>query len=275
MQATIAGARRLRWAGRSTVHLFHGAPERRTETAYHGPLPSSDGGRRPLTARARKGGSGGSRRGGPLAIVVRYPGRACLLGEHTDWAGGASLAVPLPQGVEVTVEEPAGPGLLVRSALDGRLLAGRFPTDGAVDVDGGPLRFVGAAAFALTEMGVDIPPAELWVTADLPAGRGFSSSAAFNLAILDALARHAGHPLPAATLAGFGLLGGARSAGRALRAPRSAGLRGRHPGLLAVDPGPRPPAPGAPGCGLAPGGGGLVAAPRHQGHPERPAGPLL
>lgn len=124
-----------------------------------------------------------------------------MLGEHTDWAGGASLAVPLPQGIEVTVEEPAGPGLLVRSALDGRLLAGRFPTDGAVDVDGGPLRFVGAAAFALTEMGVDIPPAELWVTADLPAGRGFSSSAAFNLAILDALARHAGHPLPAATLA--------------------------------------------------------------------------
>ena len=135
-----------------------------------------------------------------MAIAVRYPGRVCLLGEHCDWAGGASLAAPMPLGVGVVVE-PATTGLRARSGLDGRLLDARWPLDGRVDREAGPLRFIGAAAAALHQQGVSIPPAELWITADLPAGRGFSSSAATCLATLDALARHAGVELDAARLA--------------------------------------------------------------------------
>ncbi len=135
-----------------------------------------------------------------MSIVVRYPGRACLLGEHCDWAGGASLAVPLHLGIEVTVE-PARADLHVRSRLGDRLLEGRWPVEGLVDREGGPLRFVPAAARLLRDRGIRVPPAWLWVDADLPAGRGFSSSAAFSLALLDGLARHAGQVLPTETLA--------------------------------------------------------------------------
>ncbi|MEC7949419.1 MAG: hypothetical protein VX265_17760 [Myxococcota bacterium] len=135
-----------------------------------------------------------------LSITVRYPGRACLLGEHCDWAGGASLTVPLAEGVRV-VAEPAARDLRVRSAMEGRLLEGRWPTEGTVDRAGGTLRFVPAAAAALRARGIRPPPALLWVDADLPPGRGFSSSAALCLALLDALARHAGVVLEPAELA--------------------------------------------------------------------------
>jgi galactokinase len=135
-----------------------------------------------------------------VSIAVRYPGRACLLGEHCDWAGGASLAVPLAEGVRV-VAEPAARDLRVRSALEGRLLEGRWPVEGAVERDGGTLRFVPAAAAALHANGIHPPPSLLWVDSDLLPGRGFSSSAAFCLAVLDALARHAGVALEPTRLA--------------------------------------------------------------------------
>jgi galactokinase len=135
-----------------------------------------------------------------MTLAVRYPGRACLLGEHCDWAGGASLAIPLPLGVRIVVE-PAEAGLRARSALEGRLLEDRWPVEGAIDRRGGPLRFVPAAAAALRSRGVTIPPAVLWIDADLPPGRGFSSSAAVTLAALDALARHGGAALEPGPLA--------------------------------------------------------------------------
>lgn len=61
-----------------------------------------------------------------------------------------------------------------------------------MDPNGGPLRFVPAAAAALRARQMAIPAVQLTVEADLPAGRGLSSSAAFCVAVLDALTRHAG-----------------------------------------------------------------------------------
>ena len=78
------------------------------------------------------------------SIVVRYPGRACLLGEHCDWAGGASLTIALPMGIEVKAE-PETKGIHIHTDLDGELLEGSWSTHGEVNPAGGPLRFVPAA----------------------------------------------------------------------------------------------------------------------------------
>ena len=135
-----------------------------------------------------------------MSVVVRYPGRVCLLGEHCDWAGGSSLAIPIPLGIRVEVE-PGLSQIRAQSELHGELLEGRWPLEGGVDRTGGPLRFVGAAARMLTDQGLALSPCLLRVESTLPAGRGFSSSAAFCLAILDGLARHAGTQMEAAELA--------------------------------------------------------------------------
>ncbi len=136
------------------------------------------------------------------AVSARYPGRACLLGEHCDWAGGASLAVPLPIGVRVDAAAGAvGSGVTLSTALDGESVTGRWNAAGSVDPDGGPLRFVPAALHALASRGVRVPATELRVSSDLPPGRGFSSSAAFTLAVVDALSRRAGQELDRPTLA--------------------------------------------------------------------------
>ena len=121
---------------------------------------------------------------------VRYSGRICLIGEHCDWYGGASLAAPLPMGI-TAVAVPQDAGLSVTTTLDGVRYEARFARH-TVDPDGGPLRFIPAAAAVLGVHGVVVPPVHLTLSADLPTGRGFSSSAALCLAVLDALARAAG-----------------------------------------------------------------------------------
>lgn len=135
-----------------------------------------------------------------MAVTVRYPGRLCLLGEHCDWAAGASLVLPMPMGIRATCEE-GEPGLEVEAALEDEWLRARFPSAGEVNPDGGPLRFVAAALACLVEHGLAPTGARLHLDSDLPAGRGFSSSAAVVLASLDALARLAGHALQPEALA--------------------------------------------------------------------------
>ena len=139
---------------------------------------------------------------GPSAapLSTSAPGRVALLGEHCDWAGGSSLAAPLPMGVTVSAERIAD-GLEVQTRLEGADLAGRWAEQGAVEPGGGTLRFVPAAAFALASRGIGPSAVRLSVSSDLPAGRGFSSSAAVSVALLDALAQTAGRTLGALELA--------------------------------------------------------------------------
>lgn len=133
-----------------------------------------------------------------------FPGRICLLGEHCDWAGGASLAVPLPLTVHVTARGRSS-GVTIDSVLDGTECRGSWPCEGLVDRDAGPLRFVGAALDVLYSTGLRVPPTALVSRSDLPTGRGFSSSAAFTLAILDVLTRRAGEAMSAERLAALAL----------------------------------------------------------------------
>ena len=118
------------------------------------------------------------------SVRVRYPGRICLLGGHCDWAGGSSLTVPTPMGIEVRAER-ARDGLLVRSVMNGETFEQRFPIE-MRPLAKGPLRFIPAILNELLRSGVPVVPAELWVRSDLPAGRGLSSSASFTLGVIDA-----------------------------------------------------------------------------------------
>ena len=102
--------------------------------------------------------------------------------------------------VRVAVEE-AEDDVFTRTALHGELYEASFDLGVGAEAVTGPLRFVPAAMMALREHGIALRPAGLWCHSSLPAGRGFSSSAAFCLSVLDGLARHAGVRLTATELA--------------------------------------------------------------------------
>ena len=96
------------------------------------------------------------------------PGRANLIGEHTDYNGGLSLAFALQQGVTVTAE-PRSEG-----------------------ITGGPAVFVRGMAAELRAAGFELQPVELTVESTLPEGAGLSSSAALETALCLALIGAAG-----------------------------------------------------------------------------------
>jgi galactokinase len=126
-----------------------------------------------------------------VTSIHRAPGRICLVGEHCDWAGGAALVVPLDRFVSVRASR--APAFSARSIFEGRAVA-------TGDI-ASPLRYVDAVADELhSRLGAPVAAA-LEITSDLPAGRGFSSSAALCVASARALAAAAGVEWDADTLA--------------------------------------------------------------------------
>ncbi len=120
-------------------------------------------------------------------VAVRVPGRVCLLGEHNDWAGGAAVVVPMDRGI--TVHGEPAESLSATALFEGQSLAW------AAGEEPGPLRFVPAVAAEMAER-FGIPTnARLHVGGDLPAGRGFSSSAALSVALVRVFAGLAGRAL--------------------------------------------------------------------------------
>jgi mevalonate kinase len=107
----------------------------------------------------------------------RAGGKIILLGEHVVVYGRPAVAVGLPIGLRAEVITGLGP-----------LLEG---DPGARD-DARPRELVRAAA---TLVGLDPTDVVVRVQSELPPGRGFGSSAALAVAVLRALAAHAGRTL--------------------------------------------------------------------------------
>jgi galactokinase len=135
----------------------------------------------------------------PPGSVVRAPGRANLIGEHTDHTDGLVLPVAIDRRVRLTVEAAGGDRIGLTSAQ----------ASGVVDVaaDGGEApaegwgRYVAAVATELAALGR--PPVGLvgHLDSDLPQGCGLSSSAALEVVVGTALCLAAGFDLEPLALA--------------------------------------------------------------------------
>lgn len=114
------------------------------------------------------------------------PGRANLIGEHTDYNGGPVLPFAIEQRTWVAVGPAHGTSSDVISALDGQVRAlgsgGRLPR-------GWPAYVVGVQR-AFGERGVVLPQAlRVAVASTVPVGAGLSSSAALCVALVRALSQ--------------------------------------------------------------------------------------
>jgi galactokinase len=134
-----------------------------------------------------------SRFGGEPDGVWLAPGRANLMGEHTDYNDGYVLPFALGQGVTAAAARRAGPGspgsrqltlcsrqepaATVQIALD-QLAPGQVT---------GWAAYPAGVAWALEAAGHPVPGACIAIDSDLPAGAGLSSSAALECATALAL----------------------------------------------------------------------------------------
>ena len=82
------------------------------------------------------------------------------MGEHCDWAGGSSLAAPIPLDIRLEIE-PGLSGVRAQSILHDELVEGHWPLEGRVERNRDPLRFVGAAIHLLQTRGFEPQPAYL------------------------------------------------------------------------------------------------------------------
>ncbi|MDQ6777144.1 MAG: galactokinase [Actinomycetota bacterium] len=123
------------------------------------------------------------------------PGRANLIGEHTDYNDGLGLPFAIEQGVRVSAERRDGVEI-VAQALDLGEAESFALADTAKRRTGDWTDFVRGTIGELTAAGCELPGARLEITGNVPEGAGLSSSAAIEVALSLALLGLAGIPEP-------------------------------------------------------------------------------
>ena len=123
------------------------------------------------------------------AVAASAPGRVNLIGDHTDYAEGFCL--PMPLALETSVALAPAVTFRAHSQEMGATLAfDPFgpPRGDWTDYIAGPLA-------ELAKIGFDVPPVEVSVRSSVPSGAGLSSSAALEVAVLRAMLALTGRTL--------------------------------------------------------------------------------
>ena len=114
---------------------------------------------------------------GERAGVWRAPGRANLMGEHTDYNQGLVLPFAIAQSVTVAAASRDDRMLVLRSRqapAESATIALDSLAPGTVT---GWAAYPWGVAWALRNAGVQVPGATIDIDSDLPVGAGLSSSA--------------------------------------------------------------------------------------------------
>lgn len=132
------------------------------------------------------------------AGVWSAPGRANLIGEHTDYSGGLVLPFAIDARAQVALgPSPDGAFHVVSAQRDRDEI--RFDpaalTPGTPAARGWQAYLLGVV-WALTERGIDVPPLAIALDSTVPAGAGLSSSAAVECAVGVGISDHLGLDLP-------------------------------------------------------------------------------
>jgi galactokinase len=120
------------------------------------------------------------------AFLIRAPGRANLIGEHTDYNDGFVLPLAIDRAVWLAVAPRADDVLCVHS-IDFGGESACFTLDGLLD-EGLPhwSGHVRGGWWLMAQKGHAPPGADIVVGGDIPIGAGMSSSAAIGVAVIEA-----------------------------------------------------------------------------------------
>jgi galactokinase len=131
----------------------------------------------------------------PSRVVAFAPGRANLIGEHTDYNDGLSLPFAIERGVTVTARALEADELAV-IAVDHDERERFQLADRTARRSGDWRDFVRGAIAELSAAGFVLQGGELSIEGDVPEGSGLSSSAALEVSVSLALIAQSGAPTP-------------------------------------------------------------------------------
>ena len=133
-----------------------------------------------------------ARYGHAPSFVVRAPGRVNLIGEHTDYNDGFVLPMAINRAVWIALS-PRDDGKVVADALDfDKHAEFVLMTVSKGEDPGDPAEYIKGAAWVLREAGYDLRGWEGVIKGDVPVGAGLSSSAALEMAVMQAFAAVSG-----------------------------------------------------------------------------------
>ncbi len=138
--------------------------------------------------------------GRPPDVVANAPGRVNLMGEHTDYNGGAVLPSVIPHRTTVALGRRSDGRMVAHTTFDAtraEWLAGHEARRGDC------FDYVQGCTWALAEAGFELPGADIGITSTVPAGSGLASSAALEVALLRAFRELVRLPLDDVELAGL------------------------------------------------------------------------